>query len=155
MELASAYHERRKAIGKCKQKASHAVRLLLPGNIWSGGGEFKKVKDVPHLKNAYNYIRKRQEAGTIVWSHRADDDWIKDESVGIVLMAREENKRGSSEHVRLERSLLFAETRRLHDTFEFIAHPRHFFWRGGATEFVNSAGVNGDDIDELDRDAHF
>jgi hypothetical protein len=88
IELVSEYHEKRKVVGKCKQKASHAVRLLLPGNIWSEGGEFKKIKDVRHLENAYNYIRTRQEAGTIVWSHKVDEDWIKDESVGIVVMGR-------------------------------------------------------------------
>src|SRR4051794_35542328 len=32
--------EVRKILGKCKQRASHAVRKQLPGNIWSEGGEF-------------------------------------------------------------------------------------------------------------------
>jgi len=88
VELVSEYREKRKVVGKCKQKASHAVRLLLPGNIWSEGGEFKRIKDAGHLENTYNYIRTRQAAGTIVWSHKTDEDWIKDESVGIVVMAR-------------------------------------------------------------------
>jgi hypothetical protein len=64
------------------------VRLLLPGNIWSEGGEFKRIEDAGHLENAYNYIRTRQEAGTIVWSHKVNEDWITDESVGIVMMGR-------------------------------------------------------------------
>jgi hypothetical protein len=34
VELVSDYKERRRAIGKCKQKASHAVRNLLPGSVW-------------------------------------------------------------------------------------------------------------------------
>jgi REP element-mobilizing transposase RayT len=88
VELLSEYREKRKVVGICKQKASHAVRKLLPGNIWSEGGEFKKIKDAGHLKNSYEYIRTKQEAGTIVWSHKPDEDWIKDPSTGIVLMAR-------------------------------------------------------------------
>jgi hypothetical protein len=88
VELVGDYHERRKVVGKCKQKASHAVRLLLPGTVWSGGGEFRKIKDARHLENAYDYIRTKQEAGTIVWSHRADEDWITDETNGILMMGR-------------------------------------------------------------------
>ena len=61
---------------------------LLPGNIWSQGGEFKRINDAAHLENAYNYIRIRQEAGTVVWSHKVDEDWIKDESIGVVTMGR-------------------------------------------------------------------
>jgi hypothetical protein len=86
VELVSDYREKRRVVGKCKQRASHAVRLLLPGNIWSEGGEFKRIKDPGHLKNAYDYIRTRQELGTIIWSHKADEDWIEDESRGIVMM---------------------------------------------------------------------
>jgi len=87
-ELPSEYRQRRKVVGQCKQKASHAVHAMLPGSIWSEGGEFKRIRDAGHLRNTYNYIRTRQEAGTIVWSHRADEDWIHDESRGIVLMTR-------------------------------------------------------------------
>ena len=87
VELASDYADRRKAIGKCKQKASHAVRELLPGNIWSEGGEFKPIADDGHLANATAYVRTKQEAGTVVWSDQPDENWIDDESVGIVVMA--------------------------------------------------------------------
>ena len=88
VELLTDYHEKRKVVGKCKQKAIHAVRALLPGNIWSEGGEFKKIKDAGHLKNSYGYIRTKQEQGTIVWSHKPEEDWINDPSIGIVLMAQ-------------------------------------------------------------------
>ncbi len=87
VELVSDYKERRKAIGKCKQKASHAVRELLPGSVWSEGGEFKRVDGRGHLHAAYHYVRTKQESGTVVWSHRPDEDWIADESVGIIVMA--------------------------------------------------------------------
>jgi hypothetical protein len=86
VELVSDYRERRRDIGKCKQRASHAVRALLPGSVWSEGGEFKRVNGPAHLRNVYEYIRTKQEAGVVVWSHRADEDWIADEAVGIVLM---------------------------------------------------------------------
>ncbi len=39
-----------------------------------------------HLHNAYEYVRTKQEAGAIVWAHRADEHWIDDPAVGIVLM---------------------------------------------------------------------
>ena len=92
VELVSDYHERRKIVGKCKQKASHAVRLILPGNIWAEGGEFKKINDADHLTNAYDYIRTKQEPGAIVWSHKPDENWIADQSIGIILMARGKKK---------------------------------------------------------------
>jgi REP element-mobilizing transposase RayT len=88
VELESDYDQRRIVLGKCKQKASHAVRALLPGKIWSEGREFKKINDKGHLKNTYDYIRTKQEAGAIVWSHKPDEDWVFDESVGIVMMLK-------------------------------------------------------------------
>ena len=92
VELASGHREKRKVVGECKQKISQAVRLLMPGSIWSEGGEFKRIDDAAHLENTYDYIRTRQEPGTIVWSHRQDEDWIKDESRGIMMMARGEKR---------------------------------------------------------------
>ena len=86
VDLLSDYREKRKAIGKCKQNASHAVRDLIPGSIWAEGGEFRRIKDADHLKNAYVYIRTKQEAGTVVWSHAVPEDWITDESVGVIVM---------------------------------------------------------------------
>jgi REP element-mobilizing transposase RayT len=88
VELVSDYHDRRKVIGKCKQKASHAVREVLPGTIWAEGGEFKPIKDQSHFQNTYNYIRTKQEAGAVVWSHHPTEDWIANESIGIILMSR-------------------------------------------------------------------
>jgi hypothetical protein len=76
--LSNNYKEMRSIIGKCKQKASHAVRHLLPGNIWAASGEFNRVRDKGHLHNSYEYIRMKQEAGTVVWSHKPEENWIDD-----------------------------------------------------------------------------
>jgi hypothetical protein len=80
------YAELKKLIGKCKQRASHQVRDVLPGTIWSEGVRSEKVNDKEHLHNCYDYIRLRQEAGTVVWSHHPDEDWIKDPNVGVIVM---------------------------------------------------------------------
>ena len=85
-ELPVGYKVMKREIGKCKQKASHAVRDVLPGSIWSEGGHEEVIKDLGHFHNAYGYIRTKQEAGTVVWSHRKDEDWISDPSVGVIVM---------------------------------------------------------------------
>jgi hypothetical protein len=95
VELDADYHLRRKQIGKCKQKASHAVRSIIPGTIWAEGGEFKPVRDASHLHNVFNYIRTQQEPGAVVWSHKPDEDWIADESVDVIVVGPDET------HIRL------------------------------------------------------
>jgi hypothetical protein len=85
-ELPFDYAEMKKAVGKCKQKASHAVRQILPGIIWAEGNEFNRIKDRGHFQNAYDYIRTKQEPGAVVWSHRAEDNWIDDPALGVVVM---------------------------------------------------------------------
>ena len=86
--LPLTYDQMKKTVGKCKQKSSHAVRELLPGSIWSEGGEYNRTKDRGHLHNTYSYIRTKQEPGTVVWSHREDENWIDDPAVGIIIMGR-------------------------------------------------------------------
>ena len=49
--------------------------------------EFKRIKDIPHFHNSYDYIRTKQEPGSIVWSHRDEENWILDPTVGIIVMA--------------------------------------------------------------------
>jgi REP element-mobilizing transposase RayT len=85
-ELPLNYQEMKRAIGKCKQKSSHAVRKILPGIIWAEGNEFNRIKDRGHLHNAYDYIRTKQEPGTVVWSHNTQENWIDDPSLGVVVM---------------------------------------------------------------------
>jgi hypothetical protein len=80
------YLEMRRTIGKCKQKASHAVRELLPGTIWASGAEFTRINNRGHLRNSFDYIRTRQEPGAIVWSHRDDENWIDHPEIGVVVM---------------------------------------------------------------------
>jgi hypothetical protein len=87
-ELPNEYIAMKCEIGKAKQKASHAVRQLLPGTIWAAGGEFKRIEDRDHLHNTYVYIRERQEPGTVVWSHRDDENWIDHPEVGKIVMLR-------------------------------------------------------------------
>jgi hypothetical protein len=87
MELPSTYVATRRDIGKCKQRASYAVREIVPGIIWSAGGMYKTFEDVNHFRVTYDhYIRTRQEAGSVVWSHRSDEDWIDNPKVGIIIM---------------------------------------------------------------------
>ena len=38
------YLEMTKRVGRCKQKASHSVRHLLPGTIWAANGGFKPIR---------------------------------------------------------------------------------------------------------------
>jgi hypothetical protein len=85
-DLPDDYPQMKRIIGRCKQNASYRVTDILPGLIWSSGAEFKRVKDRDHLHNAYEYIRTKQERGTVVWSHRDDENWIDNREVGIVVM---------------------------------------------------------------------
>ncbi len=59
---------------------------MLPGTIWSEGGQFKRIKDLGHFHNSYGYIREKQEAGTVVWPHRDEENWIDDPSLGAIVM---------------------------------------------------------------------
>jgi hypothetical protein len=57
----------RAAVGDAKRIASRSVKAELPGQVWSRGGEFCRIKDAAHWANAYDYIRDGQEAGAWVW----------------------------------------------------------------------------------------
>jgi len=91
------YGEFTKAVGKAKQKASHAVRHLLPGTVWAANGGFKPIRGRGHFRNSYKYVRTCQEAGTIVWSHRPDENWIDDTTINVILM------RGRRDPIRLSK----------------------------------------------------
>lgn len=86
VELVDDYALVKREIGKCKQRASYDVRDVLQGNIWSEGGQYKRIHDVEHLHNAYDYIRTRQESRTVVWSHREGENWIDYPEVGVIIM---------------------------------------------------------------------
>ena len=76
VELPDDRAQIRRIVGKCKQRASHAVRNYLPGSIWAEGGEFKLVKDDSHHENAFNYIRTKQGPDALVWSVVEGENWI-------------------------------------------------------------------------------
>ena len=75
-----------KEVGRAKQASSHAVRSLLPGKIWAANGGCKPIRGKGHLRNSYKYVRTRQEAGTVVWSHRDDENWVDNAGVGVTVM---------------------------------------------------------------------
>jgi len=66
--------ETKKIIGQCKQACS--LRVSIDGRVWGEGGKFEVARDKAHLHNSYNYIREKQDSGTVVWSHREDENWI-------------------------------------------------------------------------------
>ena len=88
IEVSGDYAEVRKEVGKMKQKVSHALRDVLPGAIWASGGQYKRIVDVKHLHATYAYIRHKQEHGAVVWSHRDEENWIADETQGVIFMSR-------------------------------------------------------------------
>jgi REP element-mobilizing transposase RayT len=82
-EMQANYAEVKRIIGRCKQRASHCVREKLPGTIWSDGAAFNRIIDRGHLRNTYNYIRIKQEPGTVLWSHRTDENWVDSSQIGV------------------------------------------------------------------------
>ena len=63
----------RAIIGRCKRAACEAVERELPGPIWAASGQFKRIKDQSHHRNAYRYIRDEQGPGAWVWTFREGD----------------------------------------------------------------------------------
>ena len=100
VEAPKSYSELKKVIGKCKQRASYEVRAFLPGTVWSQGLKSERIRNKGHLHNTYDYLREKQEAGTVVWSHRPDEDWIANPDVGVIVMG-----------LRKRRIRVFAKTR--------------------------------------------
>lgn len=62
------------------------MRDILPGTVWSRNGEYKDIRDPSHLRNAFDYVRTKQERGTVVWSHRPTENWIDDGTVRVIVM---------------------------------------------------------------------
>jgi len=86
------YGALKRMIGKGKQRASHDVRDVHPGTVWSEGVKSERIRDKGHFKNAYDYIRTKQEPGTVVWSHRDDEDWVAHESLGVIVMGLQKRR---------------------------------------------------------------
>ena len=53
-------------IGRCKMKASHAIRAEMPGRVWGGGCHPKRVDTAEHQRRAYRYILRQPDAW--IWS---------------------------------------------------------------------------------------
>ena len=67
VELPDVMPLNRAIIGDAKRIASRSVKAQLPGQLWSRGGEFKRIKDDAHWANAYDYILDGQEVGAWTW----------------------------------------------------------------------------------------
>jgi len=55
-------------IGDVKRRASRAVKSILPGSVWSAGGEFKPIRDQSHQSNVFGYILYDQGDDAWTWS---------------------------------------------------------------------------------------
>ncbi len=86
VEGPDAYAAFIREVGRAKQAASHAARHLLPGALWAANGGFKPIRGRGHFRNSYKYVRTRQEAGTVAWSYRPDENWIDNDLIGAVIM---------------------------------------------------------------------
>lgn len=53
-------------IGRAKQHASHAVRSLRPGRIWSQGCHVVRVRDASHWSAVRRYILDHARKGALV-----------------------------------------------------------------------------------------
>ncbi len=55
------------AVGQAKQRASHAVRHELPGQVWADGAQLKPIVAPSHLREAVKYDRDHANEGAYVW----------------------------------------------------------------------------------------
>jgi REP element-mobilizing transposase RayT len=55
-------------VGKLKRHSSHALRNVIPGQIWGARREAKPIRDRAHQLNAFNYILDHAgKEGAAVW----------------------------------------------------------------------------------------
>jgi hypothetical protein len=74
VELPEAIKEARHIIGQCKAVSSHAIRDVLPGQVWARGGSCKPVDSPQYQRNVYHYILTQENAWT--WSFKDGEKWI-------------------------------------------------------------------------------
>ncbi|QNN22362.1 hypothetical protein HED60_08775 [Planctomycetales bacterium ZRK34] len=72
VELPSDRRRVKRLVGTWKQRASHAVRDRLPGEIWSKSCDPIPVRDVQHHRRVYRYILNHAKRGAWTWSFRAE-----------------------------------------------------------------------------------
>jgi hypothetical protein len=58
----------KRIVGLCKGASSHAVRDVMPGNLWSEGAKYELIVDESHHHNVYEYILYKQGPGAFTWS---------------------------------------------------------------------------------------
>ena len=75
VELPNDLAEARQLAGTWKQASSHAIRNVLPGSVWAGGGKPIPIKDRPHHQNVFDYILGHVDEGAWVWSFRDPLPW--------------------------------------------------------------------------------
>ena len=61
------YEAAERLVGKLKTYASLAVRVALPGSIWSRGCTIKRVSDESHWEAKRHYLTFKQERGACTW----------------------------------------------------------------------------------------
>lgn len=54
-------------IGKLKRHSSHSLRDVLPGRVWSGGCDTRRVFDDKQFAAAFRYIADHRAEGAVVW----------------------------------------------------------------------------------------
>lgn len=54
-------------VGKIKQAASHRVRAVLPGKVWSDGCHVERVLDEQRYRNTVDYIAAHKDEGAAIW----------------------------------------------------------------------------------------
>jgi REP element-mobilizing transposase RayT len=60
--------EVKRAVGRWKQAASHAVRGTLPGAVWAGGCDPVPIADRRHQVAVFRYVLRHRRQGAWVWS---------------------------------------------------------------------------------------
>jgi len=59
----------RKLVGACKTLSSRAIRVDLPGAVWSRGHTVVPIADRRHQLATFRYISQRQERSASLWTH--------------------------------------------------------------------------------------
>jgi len=66
----------KRIVGLWKQAASHAVRDVLPGRVWSEDCDPQPMRDRAHQLNTFHYILSHaQRTGAWVWHFKMEGDW--------------------------------------------------------------------------------
>jgi len=58
----------KRIVGAWKQYASHSVRDVMPGRIWSESCDPIPIRDAEHRRKVYKYIRDHEAKGAWGWS---------------------------------------------------------------------------------------